>query len=161
MHDPNVESPHPSNIWPVPRPWLSAGSSSSKGPSSIVRSKKTSIPLPYDVCLKKSIPYVTLCLDQSGRNILVDNTVNNIYIRIPEKSVSVQSILSAMATKINCEANELVILDVKFLEISDDKGKSCTQYLRELFQLVHMQTLSTGRCLAGGFTLLGNLNMRT
>jgi dTDP-D-glucose 4,6-dehydratase len=64
-----------------------------------------------------------LCLDEPGRNILVDHTINNIYIKVPENVVSVQSILSAVATKVSCEANELVILDVKFLEISDDKGE--------------------------------------
>ena len=38
--------------------------------------------------------------------------------------MSVQAILSPMATKIGCDGDDLVILDVKFLEIADDKGNT-------------------------------------
>lgn len=122
--DSNVESPRPftSNVWSLPRPW-NAGPSSSRGPPGGIRSKKPSVPQPYELFLKKTIPFVSLCLDQSGRNIIVNHTINNIYIKIPENSVSVQSIIAAMASKITCDANELIMLDVKFLEISDDKGE--------------------------------------
>lgn len=57
----------------------------------------------------------------SGRNIIVDSTINNEYINIPENSVLVES---ALAAKIGCEATPLVLLGVKFIEISDDKGES-------------------------------------
>ena len=73
--------------------------------------------------MKQSIPYVALGFDQSNRNIVVESIINNVYIKIPENSISAQSILSAMAEKIQVDANTLVILDVKFLEISDDKGR--------------------------------------
>ena len=123
----DVESPHPfssnaSYFWSIPRPW-NAGPSSSKGLPGAIRTKKMSVQQPYDLYLKKTLPFVSLCLDQPGRIILVDHTINNIYIKVPVSVVSVQSILSAVATKIGCEANELIMLDVKFLEISDDKGE--------------------------------------
>ena len=73
--------------------------------------------------MKKTIPFVSLSLDLSGRNIIVDNTINNVYIKIPENTVSVESILAAIAAKIGCEVTELVLLDVKFIEISNDKGE--------------------------------------
>ena len=51
-------------------------------------------------------------------------TINNIYIKIPENSLTISAILSALGTKINCSPDELVFLDVNFLEITDDKGKN-------------------------------------
>lgn len=111
----------PPQPWSLPRPWTNntvAGPSSA--PASLPRKKTNQ---PYEVFLKRSIPYVALGLDQSGRNIIVDSTINNVYVKIPENSVSAQSILSVIATKVSCEVAELVMLDVKFIEISDDKGK--------------------------------------
>lgn len=67
---------------------------------------------------------MALCLDQSNRNIAVDTTINNVYVKIPESSVSAQAILSALAVKIGSDASNLVLLDAKFIEISDDKGKA-------------------------------------
>ena len=127
-HDEVDEMQHTSaqpKSWSLPRPWKhdNPSWSNTSGPSSsgpFQRSKKMC--QPYEVFLKRSIPYVALGLDHSGRNIIVDGTINNIYIKIPENTVSAQAILSAMATKIGCEVAELVILDVKFLEVSDDKG---------------------------------------
>lgn len=130
-----VEEPleiRPPNTWSLPRPWTNA---SGAGPSSMSRpwtsvggtgppfGTRKKANQPFDTFLKRSIPYVALGLDQSGKNIIVDTIISNVYIKVPENSVSVAAILSTMATKLNCDANELVILDVKFLEISDDKGR--------------------------------------
>jgi hypothetical protein len=41
-----------------------------------------------------------------------------VYVKIPDNSVSGQMILSTVAAKVECDVNELVILDVKFIEIS-------------------------------------------
>ena len=120
-HSTDEPRPFTSKSWAIPRPWINTA-----GPSgSLLRKKATQ---PYDVYLKRSIPYVALGLDQSNRNIIVDSTINNVYIKVPENTVSAQTILSAMATKIGCDASSLVILDVKFLEISDDKGKTLLCY---------------------------------
>lgn len=110
-------SPQP---WSLPRPWTGAGPSSA--PASFAR-KKTGTTPPYEAFFKRSIPYVALGLDQSGKNIVVDTTINNVYIKIPENEVSGNAILCAMATKIGCDVTDLIMLDVKFIEISDDKGK--------------------------------------
>jgi hypothetical protein len=121
----NVEEPQfttpfkQSQPWSLPRPWTNVA-----GPSLMSRKK---VNTPYEAFLKRSIPNVALGLDQSGRNIVVENTINNVYIKIPENTVSAQSILSAMATRIGCEAVDLIILDVKFIEINDDKGKYITK----------------------------------
>ena len=48
---------------------------------------------PYEKYLKKSIPFVSLCLD-NHRNIVVDSIISNVYVKIPDSSVSGQEILS-------------------------------------------------------------------
>ena len=48
--------------------------------------------------------------------------LSTVYVKVPENSLSVNSILSAVATKLNSTPEELVILDVKFLQVTDDKG---------------------------------------
>ena len=45
-----------------------------------------------------------------------DAIISNLFIKIPDISVS---ILSEAGTKIGCDPNELILLDVKF---SDEKG---------------------------------------
>lgn len=126
-----AEMKGPSNTqlrsWPLPRAWMSSAGpslsgSSLSGPSPRNKRGNSSIQ-PYTTYLKKSIPFVSLCLDDTSRNILVDSTISNVYIKVPENCVSVQSILTALATKITCEVSDLVMLDVKFLEITDDKGQ--------------------------------------
>lgn len=121
----SVEQPPPQSVqppqpWSLPRPWTNnsiAGSS-----SALLPRKKVNQPM--EAFFKRSIPFVALCLDR-GRNITVESTINNVYVKIPENVVSVESILSAMATKLSCEATDLIMLDVKFIEISDDKGLCC------------------------------------
>lgn len=58
----------------------------------------------------------------------MDNTINNVYIKVPENSLSMSAIMSALATKINCVPDDLVILDVKFLQVTDDKGEIYSHY---------------------------------
>ena len=82
----------------------------------------------YEKFLKRSIPFASLCLDQTNRNIMIDSIVSNVYIKIADSAVSGQTILSEVATKIGCEATELVILDSKLVEVSDDKGKNRAQW---------------------------------
>ena len=60
-----------------------------------------------------------------GPKQLIDTVVNNVYIKVPENSLSVRSILSAISTKIGCQCQDLVLLDVNFLEVMDDKGDEC------------------------------------
>lgn len=71
----NVEEPQSitsfkqSQPWSLPRPWTNAAGPSSS--SVLPREKNWSI-------LKRSIPYVALGLNQGGRNIVVENTINNV-----------------------------------------------------------------------------------
>ena len=118
------DEPRSFSKWAVTRPWAAPSSLSSVIAG--IRNKRGagSGTQPYETFLKRSIPYVSLCLDESGRNVLVDSTINNVYVKVPDKSLSASTILSAMATKIGCVAEELVILDVKFLEVTDDKGEN-------------------------------------
>lgn len=53
---------------------------------------------------------------------MIDSIVSNTYIKIPDSSVSGQTIMSEVATKVGCEATDLVILDSKFVEVGDDNG---------------------------------------
>ena len=77
----------------------------------------------YDSCLKRTIPYVSLCSDSSGRNICVDSIITNVYIRIPDDNVGTRSILGDVASKIGAEENDLILLDSKFVPITDDDDK--------------------------------------
>ncbi len=78
----------PYSKWAIPRPW--ATSSFTSGGKN-----KGGTPLPLETFWKRTIPYVSLCLDQSNRNILVDSIINNIYVKVPEKSLSAKAILSS------------------------------------------------------------------
>ena len=65
---------------------------------------------------------MTLALDGSGK-MVVESTDDNVYIKIPESSVSTQSILSAIGPKIAMSGDDLIVLDSKFIPVSDDKGQ--------------------------------------
>ena len=46
------------------------------GPSNALLRKRPK----YDSCLKRTIPYVSLATDSSGRNMCVDTIISNVYI---------------------------------------------------------------------------------
>ena len=50
----------------------------------------------------------------------VDSIISNVYIKIPDSNVSLQTILSEVAAKIGESPNDLILLDSKFIEIGDD-----------------------------------------
>ena len=108
--------------WSIPRPWQQQRESDihmGLGPSS--KRQKT---MPYETSLKRSFPYVSLCLDESGRNVCVDTIVSNVYVKIPDSMVSLQGILNEVAGKIGEPPADLILLDSKFIEIGDDsRGK--------------------------------------
>ena len=56
------------------------------------------------------------------KSVVVDSTLNNVYVRIPESTVSVPCILSDIGKKTSIDPEELVILDNKMIPVSDDKG---------------------------------------
>ena len=112
--------------WSIPRPWQQQQQHQREsdiqipGPSS----KRQKTGMQYESSLKRSFPYVSLCLDESGRNICVDMIISNVYIKIPDSSVSLQAILGEVARKIGESPTELILLDSKFIEIGDDsRGK--------------------------------------
>ena len=120
--------------WSTPRPWAGQQASTSgpwignsgatgSGGSGPTRKRSLTTALAHEKYLKKSISFVSLCLD-NHRNIVVDSIISNVYVKIPDSSVSGQEILSAVATKVGCDVNELMMLDAKFVEITDDKGSS-------------------------------------
>ena len=120
---PHTQMPGPSGTqrgWSLPRPWASDGCVlfhshfSSKGK----RQETTS----YEPFLKRSFPLVTLTVDRTGKSVVVDSTLNNVYVRIPESTVSALCILSEIGKKTGIDPQELVILDNKMIPVSDDKG---------------------------------------
>ena len=70
---------------------------------------------------KKCIPFVSLVLDGSGK-IVIESTDDNVYIKIPG-TVSTESILSAIAPKVSMVADDLIVLDSKFIPVTNDKGQ--------------------------------------
>lgn len=132
--------------WAFPRPWApgqrlgrtSPSSSSLPGPSSGLSGQSPSLSSRprnathtgyTESCFKRTIPYVTLVLDDFGK-IVVDSTIDNVYLKIPESSISVSGILSSIGEKIADVAGEdLVLLDAKLFPISDaDKGNFNIDY---------------------------------
>ena len=96
--------------WSIPRPWQQQQRDSDiqMGPGPSSKRQKT---MPYESSLKRSFPFVSLCLDESGRNICVDTIVSNVYIKIPDSNVSLQGILNEVAGKIGEPMEDLVLLD--------------------------------------------------
>lgn len=111
--------------WSIPRPWMSTGQSgrmplpSSANPP---RGKKFQLQ-GYEPFLKRSFPFVILTLDHTGKNIAIESTSENVYVKIPESSVSVPAILSEIGMKLAIQSEELVILDSKYIHVTDDKGQ--------------------------------------
>ena len=112
--------------WSFPIPWtprqhqgrmpFSSNTSTSKKPQAV--------PL-AEPCLKRTIPFVTLSLDHTERNLQVESTEENVYVKIPESSVELASLLSEAGKSMSTEPEDLVILDSKLIPVSQEgKGIS-------------------------------------
>ena len=77
----------------------------------------------YESHFKRCIPYVTLALDESRKNVIIDSTDDNVYIKVPECSVSVTAILAAVGQKVSIPPDDLVLLDSKIIPVSNEKGQ--------------------------------------
>lgn len=105
--------------WGPSRPWLSRDEGS--GPSSAINSRNRPR---YEACLKRTIPFVTLCPDQSCRSMCIDTVISNLYLKIPESEVSLDAILTAAGPKVDVAMEQLVLLDSTFVPVTDDgKGR--------------------------------------
>ena len=102
--------------WGTPRPWQ-AQVPRAEPMRSVARPKyETSI-------FKRSIPFVTLCPDQSSRNLTVDTYISNLYLKMPESEVSLDGILAAASPKVDLPVEQLVLLDSSFLPVTG--GDKC------------------------------------
>ena len=66
-----------------------------------------------------------LQLDKLGK-IAVESTIDNVYVKIPEKEMSVSSILSSIAERTTADSmvgDNLILLDSKWFPVSGDKGQ--------------------------------------
>ena len=123
LHCPSSSMPGPSTRsrgWSIPPPWMSAaghpGHSANPPKGKNLQSRN------YEPFLKRSFQFVTLSLDHTGKNITTQSTNENVYVKIPESSVSVPAILSEIALKVSIPSEDLVILDSKYIHVTDDKG---------------------------------------
>lgn len=103
--------------WNIPRPWASDASfhANSKG-------KQKATGPPYEPLLKRSFLWVTLSLDNAGKKIIVESTTRNVYVTVAESAVCVPAILAEVGRKVSMDPTQLLILDNKFLPVTDDKG---------------------------------------
>ena len=69
----------------------------------------------YEPFLKRSFQFVTLSLHHTGKNVTTQSTNENVYVKIPESSVSVPAILLEIALKVSIPSEDLVILDSKYI----------------------------------------------
>lgn len=93
-----------------PRPWVS----DEPGPSTMTSAKKKP---KYESFLKRTIPFVSLSMN--GKNMCVDSIISNTYIKIAEDNVSPQAIVAEVAAKISVSEDELILLDPKFVPLTD------------------------------------------
>ena len=119
---------HPSSSftseWLIPRPWASIYNQAKQKVNPLSHLKK-SVPAYNAAALKRTFPYVSLCLDHTGKNITVESTIDSIYVKIPQNSVRVSGILEEVAMRVGMPAEDLVLLDAKFVAVSnDEKGVS-------------------------------------
>ncbi len=124
-----VNTPPVSAGWSVPRPWATVHSQMlSSKPNPLNRTRKNQ---PYtESSLKRSFPYVSLCLDHTGKHVVVENTIDNIYVKVPDSSVSVATILEEVGSRISVTAEDLLILDAKLVPVSSEErgehvGREC------------------------------------
>ena len=69
----------------------------------------------YEPFLKRSFQFVNLSLHHTGKNITTQSTNENVYVKIPESSVSVPAILLEIALKVSIPSEDLVILHSKYI----------------------------------------------
>ena len=61
--------------------------------------------------------YAQIALEET----CVDSIISNVYLKNPDSTVRTETVLSEVAAKISTEESELVLLDSKFVPISDDR----------------------------------------
>ena len=117
-------------------PWASSDhfSSDQPGPNNDLLRKKPK----YESCLKRTIPYVSLATDSSGRNMCVNSIISNVYIKIPDDNVCTQAILCDIASKISSSERELTLLDSKFVPVTDDDDKGEYIIISMLWRVVYL-----------------------
>lgn len=57
--------------------------------------------------------------------MIIDSIFSNVYVKVPESDVSLQSILNDVAPKLDIPAEELVLLDSTLIPLrpDDERGK--------------------------------------
>ena len=95
----------------------SAGGSSLGTPLSKRVNRKTA----GDVYWKRTIPYVSLGIEGgNGRNLCVDTIIRNLFLKLPESTVSAAAILAEAGSRISNLQDELLLLDSKYIPIAAD-----------------------------------------
>ena len=75
----------------------------------------------YESYIKRTIPLVHLRLD--NKKISVEIIDENIYVKIPESTISVESVVSIVSQKTGIPIEDLVLLDSQMVPISEGKGQ--------------------------------------
>ena len=115
-----------SSGWAVPHAWTpSFANQESRKCNPLTQSRKALVPFSQTAAFKRTFPYVTLCLDHTGKNVAVEFTIDSIYVKLPEESVCVRSVLEKVSTRVGLPADDLVLLDAKFIPVSnEERGES-------------------------------------
>ena len=108
--------------WSVRRQWLGGSEQQGKHTTPQQLNLKKSPTTVYEPFFKRTVPFVTLALDHTGRNIVAQSTCENVYVRIPESAVSVPAILEEAGKKLRIPGEDLTILDSKWIPVSDTNG---------------------------------------
>ena len=93
-------------------------------PTRSLAPKPSGFPSKKPPMLKRTIPLIVLGLDDKKKPFIQD-TVENVYIKIPESDAHTDLILSEFGKQLNpiCSAEELLLLDSKFLPVTDSLSK--------------------------------------
>ena len=100
------------------------------------------MPVSNSATLKRTFPYVSLCLDHTGKNVTVESTIDSIYVKLPDNAVCVSSVLEEVSACVGFPAEDLILLDSKFVPLSnDERGLNSALVTRnvQLLQLFWIQ----------------------
>ena len=135
---PTHPQPGPSGLtssvsgWAVPTPWTTSVSNPVLHKANF--SKKSPLATPHVVAgLKRTFPYVSLCLDHTGKNVTVESTIDSIYVKLPENGVCVDAVLEEVSTRVGIAAEDLVLLDSKFVPVSNNERGVNTELQSQLY----------------------------
>lgn len=151
--------PTPPPVWNTPISWQSQRGGRMPFPTNSHGKQLVGRPNYESAYFKRSIPLVSLSLNKTGKNIVIENPPDeNVFVKVPESVLSVDAILAEVGKKTSLLPSDLVLLDSKVLVVSDDKGQCELCLTFHTFAFSFIQKWTTGGPLQENCVLPKPLN---